>query len=64
MTVFTNINKVWRNRIILNIKRMEERYKELLENFIEAMKVYEYTGFDNELFKLLKNVEKELSDEN
>ena len=43
---------------------MEEKYKELLDNFIEAMKVYEYTGFDDELFKLLKNVEKELSDEN
>ena len=42
----------------------KQSQKELLDNFIEAMKVYEYTGFDNELFKLLKNVEKELSDEN
>jgi len=31
---------------------MEEKYKELLERFLEAIIIYEESGFDNALFSL------------
>ena len=40
----------------LKQNRMEEKYKELLEKFLEAMEVYNATGFDDTLQELAEEV--------